>query len=222
MGNWDAVLEGMGERLGQALARPEVVVLGGIAGPVGLLAAANAHVLAVSRGSWFRAFEDVPRAAWAIVPGARVYPEGRPSTPLAERLNAAVELLGADRVRRVLVSGDAAAPEGDEPEVMARYLEARGVPADRIVRDPAGARTLATMVAAKRLLEAAGEAPAAVICTQAFHLPRAVYLARAVGLQAWGFAADRRVDPYAIRNAAREAIARGRAWVDAATLRAGR
>ena len=204
----------MARAASRALAWPGVVALGALAGPLGVYAASNAHVAAATRPYRFSRADALPALDWAIVPGARVFPGGRPSNPLRERLAAAAELLAVGRVARILVSGDAAAPEGDEPGAMAAFLEALGVPAAAITRDPSGARTLLTMRAARRLLGPCCSATSVVVCTQAFHLPRAVYLARASGLQALGLEVDRRLDPFALRNAARESVARVRAVWD--------
>jgi len=189
-----------------------VLTLAAAAGPVGLVVAANAWILAVTAGRRTHRPGDLPPSAVAIVPGAKVFPDGTPSNPLWERLEAARELYVAGRVARIFVSGDAAAPEYDEPAAMRAHLVARGVPAAAILVDGRGVRTLATMRSAGAAL---GRAPVA-ICTQAFHLPRAVFLARHAGLDAVGLAVDRRLDPYALKNAAREAIARTRALIDVA------
>jgi SanA protein len=47
----------------------------------------------------------------------------------------------------------------------------------------------------------------AIVCTQAVHLPRTLYLAEAAGIEATGFAADRRAYAHARYQAARESVA---------------
>ena len=201
----------MGDVGGDSLVGARAMAAAAVAGPVALAAAASGWILATTARRRVWRATQLPPCALAIVPGAKVYPDGRPSNPLWERLEAARELYVAGRVERILVSGDAGAPEHDEPAAMRQHLVARGVPAGAIVSDSAGHRTLATMVNARAL--APGRV---VVCTQAFHLPRAVFLARHAGLDAWGLAVDRRLDPFATDNAARELVARVRALVDVA------
>ena len=125
---------------------------------------------------------SVPPAPVALVLGAQVHPDGVPSSFLAARLELAARLLQAGRVRVLLLSGDARAPEYDEPAAMRRYLLARGVPAERLVLDPYGLDTYDSCVRARLVFGLTH----VVVVTQSYHLPRAVATARAVGLQADG------------------------------------
>lgn len=124
----------------------------------------------------------VPPAPVALVLGAEVYPDGRPSSFLAGRLDLAARLLRAGTVQVLLLSGDAGAPEYDEPTAMRRYLIAAGVPADRLVVDPFGLDTYDSCLRAQRVFEITD----VVVVTQSYHLPRAVGTARALGLRAEG------------------------------------
>jgi len=121
----------------------------------------------------------------AIVPGASVHRDGTPSPQLADRLSAALSLVRAGRVQQVLVSG---ARNGayDEAGSMHRWLTQRGVPPSAVLDDHAGFRTLDTMERAAHVFAVRR----AVVCTQAFHLPRAVFLARRAGIDAVGLAAE--------------------------------
>ncbi len=158
----------------------------------------------------FERLEDVPARPVAIVPGARVLPGGVPSHALEDRLAAALALYEAGRVGRVLVSGDHGQDAYDEPNAMRRWLLERGVPSDAIFMDHAGFRTLDTMERAARVFGV----KAAVVCTQRFHLPRSVFLARRAGIDAVGLVADRREYLNATRDEARELLARSRAFAD--------
>jgi SanA protein len=147
-----------------------------------------------------------------------VFPDGLPSRGLAERLRVGLVLYRMGRVSRVIVSG--AAHEGyDEPGAMARWLIARGVPADRVVLDRGGHRTAATMAD----LAAMG-VRAALVCTQAYHLPRALYLARHAGIDAVGVPA---VDPggealdHWLPNLIRETLARSETVLEVAVRGVG-
>lgn len=129
--------------------------------------------------------DEVPAMPVALVLGAGVI-DNRPSTLLARRLDLAVELYRLGKARVLLVSGDNSAHDYDEPTVMRDYLVARGVPDERIVRDYAGFDTWNSCTRAKRIFGV----EAAIVVTQDFHLPRAVALCRAAGIEAWGVGDD--------------------------------
>lgn len=135
-----------------------------------------------------------------------------PSPVLERRLAMAVQLFSDGRAERVLVSGKREPPYYDETRAMRRYLEAKGVPEDRIVEDPLGYRTYETFRRAREEYGVRG----CLVVTNAFHLERSVYLARKLGIDAKGVAAN---DDGFSRSAllkwqAREAIARARAVLD--------
>jgi len=140
-----------------------------------------------------------------VVLGARVYADGRLSDALADRLEAALRLYRAGRAPTVLVSG-----ADDEPGAMRRWLEARGVPPTAIVEDPGGVDTYSTMARAR----GAYGATSAIVVTQAFHLPRALYLGARKGLTCEGVVADARRYQKAGYYQVREVFSRVRAFVD--------
>jgi vancomycin permeability regulator SanA len=146
-----------------------------------------------------------PSAPVALVLGAQVYPSGTPSPFLAARLELARRLLATGTVRVLLLSGDGAAPEYDEPAAMAAYLAARGVPADRLVLDRFG---LDTYDSAYRARHVYGVGRLLVV-TQAYHLPRAVATCRALGIDADGVGdvAVRRLSSAWVRGMLRDQVA---------------
>jgi vancomycin permeability regulator SanA len=159
-------------------------------------AAALAGVLAVAgTQAWLRwstrdrrygRAEDVPAAPVAIVLGAKVLPDGRPSQLLARRLDRALELYKAGTVAAILVSGDHGRRGYDEVAAMSDYLRTHGVPAGKIAADHAGFDTWASAIRARRVFGVR----TAVMVTQHFHLPRAVALARRAGIEAYGLGDD--------------------------------
>lgn len=179
--------------------------------------AAHQHVLWMPGGR-VCSVADAPACEVAIVLGARIHPDGRPSHMLEDRLEAAAELLRLGKVQRLLLSGDARSSEHyDEPAVMRRYLLARGVPAAAMQMDPWGMRTLDTMV---RAHDTFGLTRALVV-SNGFHVPRAVFLGAAHGLDVTGvIAPGRRTYSHETmwRNQAREVAARVWAWVDVFVL----
>ncbi len=124
---------------------------------------------------------DVPKTEVAIVLGASVV-NGEPSPVLAERADAAIALFNAGKVSKILVSGDNGALTHDEVTPVRKYLLDAGIPADDIFLDHAGFDTYSSMFRARDVFLA----QSATIVTQDFHLPRALWIARHLGLSAYG------------------------------------
>lgn len=149
-----------------------------------LVAAANAVVLIGGDGSTRAA--DAPHAQVALLLGAKVLPDGRPSGMLADRIAVAAQLYRAGKVERVLASGDHGTTAYDEVNAMRRELIAHGVPARDVFTDHAGFDTWSSAVRARKVFRVRS----ALVVTQGFHLARAVWLARRAGLDAHGVGAD--------------------------------
>ena len=138
---------------------------------------ASPHIVKDSRAA--------PSAAVAIVLGAGIQSDGTPSPMLADRLDTALLLYQKGKVKSLLLSGDGR--QGDnEVAVMRSHLITRGVPAGDLLIDPKGFTTNDSMVRAETVFHITS----ALIPTQRFHLSRAVYLARSVGISAVGVPAD--------------------------------
>jgi vancomycin permeability regulator SanA len=147
---------------------------------------------------------SAPTAPVVMVPGAKVGPDGMPMAYLRGRLDAAIELLAAEKVREILISGDAEGNSGDEIASMTKYLLDHGVDPALIRPDAQGLSTRATCERAHAVFGI----DRALIVTQHHHLPRAVFLCRAAGIDADGVAAYcecRRVT--VVRNTIREWLA---------------
>jgi uncharacterized SAM-binding protein YcdF (DUF218 family) len=133
--------------------------------------------------------------AYAIVVlGAAVRSDG-PSPKLRARLDAAAAAFAAQCAPRIIVTGSG------EAETMARYLIERGVPADRIEREPYALSTRGNAVRVARMLPAGAHI---LVVTQTAHLRRALALFRRVGVDAEGLAAG---EPFGFYAAARERVA---------------
>jgi SanA protein len=145
----------------------------------------------------------------AIVLGARAYPGGGMSPMLGDRVATAAELYRAGRVSKVIVSGDHGTWAYDEPGTMRDALVAQGVEPRDVFTDHAGFDTWATM---RRAREVFG-VRSAIVVSQGFHLPRALYLAHAAGLEAEGVPADLRpYGPSETSSRVREVVARVKAF----------
>lgn len=160
----------------------------------------------------YRSIDKVPEAPVAIVFGAAVYPGGRPSPVLADRVAAAVELYRAGKVRKLLLSGDNQTMNYNEPGAMMAYARSLGVPQEAMQPDYGGRRTYDTCYRARHIFQV----KKAILVTQAFHLPRALFTCRALGVDAVGYVADRRAYPISgiMWWYTREGIAMTRALVD--------
>lgn len=156
------------------------------AGVVGALvvAAPAAWTRLASRGRVFGADDiaAVPGAPVALVLGAGVGPDGRPSAFLRGRLDVARDLYRAGRVDVLLVSGDNRTPDYDEPTAMRDYLLSQGVPAHHIVADRAGNDSYDSCARARRVFGVTR----LLVVSQTYHLPRALAICRALGLDADG------------------------------------
>ena len=143
-----------------------------------------------------------------IVPGAAVWPGNIPSHMLEDRVLTAVRLYHEGRVSEIIMSGNR---DGgyNEPDVMAALAEARGVPPSAIRCDYEGYTTRLTMRNARQRFGISE----AVIVTQAYHLPRALYLGGQAGMRVEGESADRREYLHIHRDRLREFFARAKSWM---------
>ncbi len=125
---------------------------------------------------------EAQSAPVALVLGAGLTAPLQPSPLLAARLDVAAELYRAGKVKVVLVSGDNREADHNEPDAMRAYLLARGLPADHVVADYAGIDTYDSCVRARRIFGV----ERLLVISQGYHLPRAVAVCRAAGLDADG------------------------------------
>ena len=146
----------------------------------------NAYVLLGAEGESTAVVAEVPHAQVAIVPGALVMPSGKMSPMLAARVRQASALWHAGKVGKILVSGDHHTWAYDEPDTMRKALVADGIPPRDVFEDHAGFDTWATMVRARGIFGVRN----AVVVTQGFHMPRALFLADEAGIDATGLTAD--------------------------------
>jgi SanA protein len=121
-----------------------------------------------------------------IVPGALVYPDGRPSEMLSDRLDMAVRIFKDGLADRILVSGDHGRADYNEVGVMRQVLLDAGIPAECIFMDHAGFDTYDTVYRAKSIFCV----KRALITTQDFHLYRALYIGQQLDVDLWGVASE--------------------------------
>ena len=170
-------------------------------------------VYAVSSGRVFdsASIDVVPRQRAAVVMGCvRTLPNGLKNLYFSRRIDAAAELFKAGKVDCLIVSGDNHVKGYDEPSDMKESLAKAGVPADRIVCDYAGFRTLDTVVRAKKVFGL----DSFIIVSQPDHVRRAVFTARGFGCDAYGYAAKDVNGRYSIKTTIREQLAKIAAVAD--------
>lgn len=130
-------------------------------------------------------------------------------------LDAAEAAYRAGKVQVLLLSGEGRSDGYDEPGAMYRDLTARGVPGERLLLDRSGLRTLDSVARADEVF---GLREFTVI-SQPFHNQRAMFLARARGLDVVGLNARDVTGRSGLKVQRREVLARVRAVLD--VLRGG-
>ena len=139
-----------------------------------------------------------------LVLGCGVYADGSPTPMLRDRLTRGVELYQAGWGDRLLLSGDNRSVYYNELATMYQVSRDLGAPGEAIVLDYAGLSTYDSLYRARDIFGV----ESLVIVTQDYHLSRALYLAEALGLEAWGVAADGQNYPGQTMRDVREILAR--------------
>lgn len=147
---------------------------------------------------------DSFEADCVIALGAMVWGEDTLSHMLEDRVLGAMDVYERGGAEKILMSGDHGQKDYDEVNAMKKYAVERAVPAEDVFMDHAGFSTYETMYRARDVFQA----QKVVIVTQQYHLYRAVYVARALGLEAYGVASDPRPYSSAVNNNMREFLAR--------------
>jgi vancomycin permeability regulator SanA len=156
-----------------------------------------------------------PKRHVALVLGAGLRYDGKPSDVLQARVDVGVALYKAGKVRKLLMSGDNSIKNYDEVSAMKDAAVALGIPENDVILDYAGFRTLDSCV---RLRKVFGQSSALVV-SQGFHLPRAIHLCRWSGVDVIGVEApDVRPRSRRTLSGIREVPASLQAWVDAHVL----
>jgi SanA protein len=131
---------------------------------------------------------NTPAQRVAIVFGAGLWRDGSASPILRDRVSTAAKLYFSGKVEKLLMSGDNRFIYYNEPGAMQAYALELGVPQNAIVLDYAGRRTYDTCYRAKYIFGL----KEAVVVTQNFHLPRAIYTCNTLGVTAIGVPSDER------------------------------
>jgi SanA protein len=132
--------------------------------------------------------QDAPARRVAIVFGAGLRRDGTPTAILRDRVETSAELYFSGKVEKILMSGDNRFDYYNEPEAMRQYAISLGVPPQAIAMDYAGRRTYDTCYRARAIFGV----ESALLVSQKFHLPRALFLCNTLGLESAGVDANQR------------------------------
>jgi SanA protein len=171
----------------------------------------NAYISRFSRDFIFQSIDKLPSRRVALVLGTSKYLQGGSSNPyFSYRMDAAAKLFFKGKVDIILASGDNSKNWYNEPLKMKEDLLRAGVPEWRVHLDYAGFRTLDSIIRAKQIFGV----DTFVIISQHFHNQRAVFIARALGLDAYGYDARDVTGRRGIKTRVREYFAKVKAFMD--------
>ncbi len=163
----------------------------------------NLVVISVAAFS-IRSPQDVPDAPVVLVLGAGVWANSKLSPMLQDRVDQGIALYESGKGAKLLMSGDHSSPYYDEVSTMKRYAVEKGVASSDIFLDHSGFSTYESLLRARDIFGA----QKIIIVTQRYHLYRAVFIARALGMEAYGVPCDTRAYKDEGKRQVREFFAR--------------
>lgn len=197
-------------RLKIGLRRTMWVLLGMCVLFCAVVAYANITAILTSRGRLFDEASAVPQTKVGLVFGTTDRVNGFENLYFRYRIDAAVRLWKEGKLKTIIVSGDNSTRYYNEPGKMKQALVERGIPANRIVCDFAGLRTFDSVVRAKEIFGV----NSILFISQRFQNERAIYIAKANGIQAHGFNAQDVESHVGLKTKIREVGARVKMWLD--------
>lgn len=141
-----------------------------------------------------------------LVLGCRVHEDGTPSNMLSDRLMRGVELYDKGVSKKIIMSGDHGKADYNEVGAMKQYGIDAGIPSEDIFMDHAGFSTYESIYRAKEIFGC----DKIVIVTQEYHLYRSLYIAKSLGIEAYGVASDYHTYYGQLRRDIREVFARNK------------
>jgi len=176
---------------------------------IALVYGINRSVENTATGKLFNV-ETVFKKQTALILGAKVWDNGEMSDMFKDRVIVGIDLYKKGKVDKILVSGDHGTKEYDEVNPAKIFLLENGVNPDDIFLDYAGFDTYDSLYRAKEIFKA----ESLIIVTQEFHLIRALYIAKKLGIESMGVDADLRPYVGAQYQNIREKLARVKAWLN--------
>jgi vancomycin permeability regulator SanA len=162
-----------------------VVIILLVMGSAGFLAVN--HYVEQRGAQYIYSAREVPGADAILILGAYVLPDGSLSLMLRDRVTTGYELYENSKAPKIIVSGDHGRQDYDEVNTMKDFIKSKGVAGEDIFMDHAGFSTYESLYRARDIFQV----KKVIIVTQRYHLLRAVFIARELGLEAYGVAADK-------------------------------
>lgn len=152
----------------------------------------------------------LPQAQTIMILGASVKSNKIMSDMLKDRADTAIEAFNNNKAQTILISGDGKDKNYNEVEVVKKYLLEQGIPQEKILLDYYGFDTYDSLYRARDVFGINH----LIISTQNFHLPRAIFIAQSLGIEAYGIIADKNTYKNIELNIGRELLATIKAYLD--------
>lgn len=170
----------------------------------------NIYIIGSSSKFIIKDIDNIPKSHVVLVLGAKVSGD-RISPMFQDRLDTAISVHNSKKADKILVSGDHGKLDYDEVNTAKKYLLDKNIKEEDIFLDYAGFDTYDSVYRAKEIYGV----KSVIITTQNFHLPRAVYIAKNLGLEVYGFSSDLHQYGKSEIYEFREMLSRIKAWIDA-------
>ena len=138
-----------------------------------------------------------------LILGAGIWGD-KPSPMLEDRLKEGITLYKKGTTKKIIMSGDHSREDYDEVKIMKEYAESEGVPSEDIFMDHAGFSSYDSVYRAKEIFGV----QKMIIVTQKYHLYRSLYIAKKLGIEAYGIESNLRIYPGQVFREIREILAR--------------
>jgi SanA protein len=172
---------------------------------------ANYRITSATKPYVFNNVNDVPAIETGLLLGtAKMLPNGYINLYFKYRIDAALELFRAGKIKYIIISGDNGRKDYNEPEDMKNELINGGIPDSVIYLDYAGFRTFDSVIRAKKIF---GQ-DKLISISQQFHNERMVFIARDNEIEAYGYNAKDVTKSAGFRTNLREFFARAKVFLD--------
>lgn len=170
-----------------------------------LILSVNFYVVGTTRKQIvdYSKIKEIENIDAILVLGAAVWGK-EPSPMLEDRLIEAIALYQKNLAPKIIMSGDHDSEYYNEVKIMKNYAIEKGISSENIFMDHAGFSTYDSIYRAKEIFKV----KKIIIVTQKYHLYRALYIAKSLGLEAYGIPSDAKSYAGQEKREIREILAR--------------